>query len=148
MRAAAFRQVHAHGVGWSRRFKSDAEEHDLPAGILLGNLDRVERRIHDANVASAALYLKQIAVGAGNAQHVAKGAEDDARLCGNGQRLVDQCKRRYADRAARPMNHLDPRGQHLVDAVANNGVRLPAADLHNLPRTGCNLVDFARHALR
>src|ERR1700739_2691900 len=139
--------MNAHGVCGSCSFKSHAKENDLLIRISNGQLNSVEGRIHDANVATAAFDLEQIAVGTGHAQHVAEGAEDDAGLRGNRESLIDQAERSYADGTTGPVNHLDAGGQHLVDAVANDGVCLAAADFHDLPRPRGNLVNFARHAL-
>ena len=55
---------------------------------------------------------------------------------GDRERLVDQLERRDADRAARAVHQLDLRRQQLVDAELDDGVRLPAADLHERPRAG------------
>ena len=110
LQPAALGQVHAHGVGRGGGFKADAEENHLLVGILDGEFNGVQRRIDDAHVAAAALDLEEVALGAGNAQHVAEGAEDDAGLRGDGQRLVDQFERRDADRAAGAVNHLDAGG--------------------------------------
>jgi hypothetical protein len=46
------------------------------------------------------------------------------------------------------MNHLDPRRQHLIDPVLNDRVRLPSANLHDLPGLRSNGRDLARHTLR
>src|SRR5206468_1402106 len=74
-------------------------------------------------------------------------AEDDARLAGNGQGFVDQFQRSHAHGAARPVHHFDSGGQHLVDAVLDDGVGLSAADLHDLPRASGGGVDLARDSL-
>ena len=57
-------------------------------------------------------------------------------------------ERSDADGAAGAMDHFDASGKHLVDAVLDDGVRLAAADFHDLPRAGGDRVNFARHALR
>jgi hypothetical protein len=46
------------------------------------------------------------------------------------------------------VNHFDADRQHLVNAIPDDRVRLPAADLHDLPWLRGNLADFARHPLR
>ncbi len=99
--------MHAHGVGRGGGFKADAEENHLLVRVLDGEFDGVERRIDDAHVAAAALDLKEVALGAGDAEHVAEGAEDDAGLRGDGQSLVDEFERRDADGAAGAVNHFD-----------------------------------------
>ena len=57
---------------------------------------------------------------------------DDARSLRDGDRVVDSTHRDHAHRAARPVHELDVRGQHVLDAVAIDGVRVPAAHLHEL----------------
>ena len=49
---------------------------------------------------------------------------------------VDHLQRRHADRAARPVDQFDLGGKQLVDAVLDDRVRLPAADLHDRPGPG------------
>ena len=100
LQPAAFRQVHAHGVGWGGGFKADAEENHLLVGILDGEFNGIERRIHDAHVAAAALHLEEVALGSGDAEHIAKRAEHDAGLRGDGQRLVDKFERDVYKRQA------------------------------------------------
>src|ERR1035438_593241 len=46
------------------------------------------------------------------------------------------------------MNHLDPGRQHLVDSVLDDGMRLPAADLHDLPGVRGDSVNLPRCPLR
>ena len=52
---------------------------------------------------------------------------------GDLDRLVDIVDRRDADRAAGAVDQRDVRRQQLVDAVADDGVGLAAADLHQRP---------------
>ena len=141
--AAALGEMDAHGVGGGGGFKADAEEHDLLAGILDGEIDGVERRVDNADIAAAALDLEEIAVRAGDAQHVAEGAEDDAGLGGDGEGFVNEFERRDADRTAGAVNHFDSGREHLVDAVLDDGVGLAAADFHDLPRARGDLGDLA-----
>ena len=56
----------------------------------------------------------------------------------NGMGLVDHFQRRHANRAARPMHQLHAFRQQMIDAVLDDGVRLPAADLHQHPGAGLN----------
>ena len=46
-----------------------------------------------------------------------------------------------------PVNHLDSRRKHLVDAVADDGMSLAAANFHDLPRAPGDLMNLTRHAL-
>ena len=144
--------MHAHGVGRRSSLKAHAEEHNLLFGILDREFDSIERRVDHAYVAAAALDLEEIALGPRNAQHVAEGAEDDAGLGGDGERLVNEFERSDANRAAGTVNHLDtclrPVRQHLVDAVFDNRVRLPAADFHDLPGPRGGLRNLPRQRSR
>ncbi len=147
LQSAPFRQVDAHGVRRRGSFKSNPEEDDLLVGKLHGQLYGVQGGVDDAHVAATTLHLEEIALGTRNAQHIAKAAENDSRLCGDGQRLVNEFERRDADRASGPVDHFDAGGQHLVDPILDDGVGLAAADFHDLPRLCGDLGDFARHAL-
>ena len=140
--------MHAHRIGRRGGLEPHPEEHHLLLRILHRQLHRVQRRINDPHVPARALHLEQVALGSRNPEHVPKRAEDHPWQRGNGQRLVDQFQRRHAHRAPRPVNHLDPAGDHLVDPVADNGVRLSPANLHDLPRPRSNGGYLPRHPLR
>ena len=131
------------GHGGSRRggLETDGEEHHLPVGILAGNLQGIQRRIQRPHLAAGGPCGQQVAPGAGHAQHVAEGAQDGARGQGDSDGLVDGFQRRDADRAAGPVNQLDAGGQQPVDAVLEDGMRLPAADLHDGPGSGAGPGD-------
>ena len=62
-----------------RRLEADREEHDLLVGVLDRDAQRVERRVHEADVGAARLRLEQAAPAAGHPHHVAEGGEDDVR---------------------------------------------------------------------
>jgi hypothetical protein len=83
---------------------------------------------------------------AGHAQHIAKRAEDHVGLGGDRQSAVDLLQRGDAHRAAGAVHQLDLGRQQLVEAVAHNGVGLPAADFHQHPRAGDRAPDFIDHA--
>jgi len=59
--ATAFGDMDAHGVGGSGGLESYAEEDYLFVGMLQGQIDGVERRIDDADVAARALIWKRSA---------------------------------------------------------------------------------------
>ena len=75
----ALRLPDRHGIGRRGGLKADGEEDDLLVRIRGGDPQAIERRIDDAHVAALGLHLKQIAIRAGHAQHVAERAEDDVR---------------------------------------------------------------------
>lgn len=136
-----------HGVGRCRGLKADAEEHDLTVGVLARQFDGIERRVDDSHITAAAFDREQILTAPRHTQHVAERTEDHARLRGDGQRLIDHLERRDAHRAARAVDQLDLVRKQLVDAVADDRVRLAAADLHQRPRAGDRAPDLVKQAL-
>ena len=124
--------------------KPTAKNTTSPVRVLHGQAQRVERRVHEADVGAARLGLEQVAVAAGHAHHVAEGGEDHARVLGHGDGVVDAAHRDHADRAAGAVHQLDALGQHVLDAVAVDGVGVAAAHLHELERVaGGQLGDVA-----
>src|SRR5690606_22009395 len=140
--------VHRHGVGRGCGLEADAEEDHLPVRVLLGDAQRVQRGVDDAYVAALAAHLEQVPSGAGHAEHVAEGAEDHVGSGGDLQGLVDDLQRGHAHRAAGSVDQLDAFGEKLVDAVPDDGVRLPAAHLHQRPRPGHRGLDVVEQPLR
>ena len=114
--------------------KPTAKNTTSRSGVLPRDLDGIERRIDDAHVAAASLHRQQVGVAAGHAQHVAEGAERHAGTRGDLDRLLDQLQRRHAHRASRAVHQRHLRRQQVVDAELDDGVRLPAAHLHQRPR--------------
>jgi hypothetical protein len=55
-------------------------------------------------------------------------------------------KGRDADRATRAVDHADVLGQQFVDALADQGVGLAAADFHQRPGTGRGGVDLGQES--
>src|SRR6478672_393409 len=139
--------VDRHRVRRRRRLEADAEEDDLPVGVLPCELQRVERGVHDPDVAAGALDAEEVLLAAGDPQHVAEGAEDHLWTRRDLERLVDHLERGDADRAAGAVDQLDAVGQQLVEAVPDDRVRLAAADLHHRPGLrdgGLDVVQQAR----
>ena len=123
-----------HRIRRGRGLETDAEEHDLFVGVLVRERNCIERRIDDAHIAATGLHREQIVAAARHAQHVAEGGEDHVRASGDRERAVDHLQRGDTHRATRPVDQLDLISQQLIDAVANDGVRLTTADLHDRPR--------------
>ncbi len=140
---ARLRLVHGHRVSGRRGFEAHGEEHDLPGGVLGGDPERVERRVDDADVAAGGLDGQEVAVGAGDAQHVAERTEDHVGPGGQRNRAIDLLERRDTHRAAGAVQQRDVGWQQFVDTVFENGVRLPAADLHDRPGPGDQPADGA-----
>ena len=65
-------------------------------------------------------------------------------MAGDLDRLVDQLDGSHADWTAGPVGQLDAVRQQLVDAEAENRVRLPSTDLHQGPGPGRDAVDGLR----
>ena len=82
--------------------------------------------------APRALASSRLPLLPGHAHHVAERREDDAGRLGDRDGVVDAAHRDHAHRAARPVHQLDLLGQHVLDAVAVDGVRVAAAHLHEL----------------
>ena len=139
-----FGLIDRHGIGRCGRLKANAKEDHFPLRVLLGNLHSVQRRIDNAHLPALAFNAKEIFAAAGDAQHVAKGAEDDIGLRGNRQRLVDHCQRGDTDGATRAVDQLDLLWQQLVNAVADDRMGLPAADFHDGPRASGDAVDLVK----
>ncbi len=137
-----------HGVGRCRGLEAHREEHHLPAGVLLGDLQAVQGRVDDPHVPTPALHAEEVRGRARDPQHVAEGAEDHLRTLGDGHGLVDELDGRDADRAAGTMDEVDLRGQQLIEAEADDAVGLAPADLHEAPGAGHLAADGLHEAPR
>ena len=112
--------------------EADREEHDLAVGVLLGDPQRVERRVDHPHVGARRLGLEQRPVRARDAHHVAEAGEDDAGLVRDRDPVVDAPHRDHAHRAAGPVDELDVLRQQVVDPVLVDRVGVAAAHLHDL----------------
>src|ERR1019366_2750097 len=61
--------------------------------------------------------------------------------------LVDQFNRRHTHWTARTVDQRDIPRQQVFQAALDDGVSLPAADLHDRPRAGYSLPDLLRQLL-
>ena len=75
----------------------------------------------------------QIGLRSRNAQHVSIGTKNNIFTTSYFHRSIEHFHRRYAHRASRPMDNSDRRGQQLINAVLENCVGLPSANLHHRP---------------
>ena len=116
--------------------KPTAKKTTCRSGELLRESDGVERRVEHPHVAAAGLHREEVELGAGDAEHVAERGEGDLGAAGDGDGAVDQLERRDADGAARAVDERDELGEHPVEAVLDERVGLPAADLHEGPGAG------------
>ncbi len=115
-----------------RRFESDCEEDHRPVRILRRDPQRVERRVHEADVGAFRFGFEQVALAPRDPHHVAKGSEDHPGLFRHGDGIVDPAHGNHADRAARPVDELHGGRQDVFDPVAVDGVGVAAAYLHEL----------------
>ena len=126
-----------------RGLETDGEEDDLALRVGFGELHRVERGIDHADVGAVGPGFHQaLPLGAGHAQHVGVGSEDDAVALGEADRHVEPAGGQHADRTAGAMHHLDIGGQQILDAIAEDGMGVAAAELHQpiAPAAICRLV--------
>ena len=102
--------------------------------------ERVHRRIDHADVGAVGLGLQQALSRARHAHRVAEGGEDDLRMLGDRDAIVDASHRQHADRAAGAVHQLDLSWQHALDAVAEDRMGMAAADLHDVQRPSVGIV--------
>jgi len=98
----------------------------------------------DAHVAALRLHRQQVLTRARHAQHVAEGAEGEARARRERERAVDHLERRDADGAAGSVDELHARRQQSVQAELEDGVGLAATDLHERPGSARGFVQLAQ----
>ena len=130
---------------WRRgRLEADGEKHHLALTILPGDIERVVDGIDHAHIGAFGLGLEQAApVGRGHAQHVAIATEDRAVLFRQFQRIVDAAHGEHADRAAGAMHEIHVLRHQLVYAIAEDRMRMAAAELHDVvvPGRMCLALD-------
>ena len=112
--------------------KAHAHEDDLALGVLLRDLEGVERAVDDAYVCPGGLLLVERGARAGHAGHVAKGGDDDLGDARQGDDGVDVAVGGDADGAARPADEVHAFRQDAAKAVAGDGHGVGAADLHEV----------------
>jgi hypothetical protein len=99
--------------------------------MLLGDLQRVERRIDHAHVRAGGLGAEQMRLRSGDAHHVAESSEDHARLQGDRDRVINPTQRNDTDRATWAVDHLNVGREQILNAVLENRVSVTATDLHD-----------------
>ena len=130
LQARRGRTLDGHGHERRGGLESHAHEHDLAVGMLLGQAQRVERRVHDLHAAAGGLLLEQARRGAGHARHVAERGDGDARNAREGDDRVDILVRGHAHGAAGTRREARALGHEVADAVARDGHGVRAAHLH------------------
>ena len=136
-------------------FKAQGKEDDLPVGVLLGNPQRVKRRVHHAHIGPISFCLQQAFFRAGHSHRIAERGENHAGHVGQSHAVVNASHRQNTNRAAGAMDQLDPVRQHCLDTVSEDGVRVASADFHDVYRFSPPLlnlrherVDFLQQKLR
>ena len=99
-------------------------------GIHFCELDRIGRRIDDANIHPSRLVLERAAVGAGNSHHVAESGENHIRIRRDSQRIVNAPHGKNANRTSGAVNQFDICRQNIFQTEAIDGVGVSAADFH------------------
>src|SRR5512141_3020157 len=135
------RAPHCHRIRWRRCLEPDSEEDDFTIGVATRQIERIEGGIHDLHVSAARANLLEIAVAAGNAEHVAERSEDHIGTRSEHERLVDLFERSHTHWTAGPVNHLDRTFEKLIQALPDNRVSLATANFHQRPRACCSTLD-------
>ena len=131
--AFAPRLQHGQCGARHRGLEAECEEHHLARRIDACQLQRIEWRIDHSDIRPIGLRVQQAALRTGHAHGVAKGREDDLWIAGEGYAVIHAPHRQDADRAAGAMHELDRvLRQHRLQAVAEDGVGVAAADFHHL----------------
>ncbi len=114
-------------------FETDGEENDLPVRIILRQRHGISTRINHADIGALRFRLEQgKAIRSRHAQAVAVGAQGDALLQRQPDRLIDAADRQHANRAAGAVDHFYVIRQQIGHAIAGNGVRMAAAEFHEM----------------
>src|SRR5579883_529862 len=130
--ALCLRSQQRDGGRWRGRLESDGEEDHLAVRIFACHVEGVERRVNKADVRSLGFGVEEASPRSGDAHHVAKSGEDDILFARNGDGVVDTPHWEDADRTAWSVDHIDVGRQDILNAVFVDGVRMAAADLHDL----------------
>ena len=128
--------------------EADGEEHDLAIGQAPRERERVQRRVDDAHVAALGLRGAQVDRPAGDAQHVAVAAQHDVGSARERDGVIEDLGGRDAHRAPRAVQERDQGRQQLLEPEARDRVRLPAAHLHDAPRSRGDPGDRRRQRAR
>src|SRR5262249_11052782 len=136
---------HRQRIRGRRGFEADREKDDLAFRMLLGELHGVERRVDDAHVGTLGLESPEIRPRPWPEPHLAERRADDTGALGDRMPLVDLFERRHTARAAGSMHELDLGGQQTVPPVLHDGMRLPAAHLHQRPRLRHQPTNLGHH---
>ena len=119
--------------GWRGGLEPDGKKHHFAARVLLGQLQCVGGGVDHANVGPARFGFDQRqVVGCRNPHGVAIGTQHHTPVQRQANGQVDAANRQHTHRATRAVDHAHIGRQHAADAVARNGVRVAAAELHEV----------------
>ena len=139
------RHLHGPGNGRGRGLEPHADEDHQVVGVLLGQLQGVERRVHDLDPRAVGLGLLQVApVVARHPHQVAEGGQDHPLVPGQVQKGVDLGLVGHAHRAPGPAQVYDSLGQQRPQPALKNGHRVRPAHLHE-PKLA---VEFPAHLVQ
>ena len=120
------------GNGGRCGLKADAHKDDRAFGILLGNVECVERRVDDADVAPRRLLRGKRGGRSGHAHHVAKGGDDGAVHVGKRDCVIDVAVGGDANGAPRAAEQFESRRHNGAKAIAANAHGMRTADFHKV----------------
>ena len=120
------------GDGGRCGLKAHTHKDDRAVGVLLGNVERVERGVDDADVAPCRLLRGERGGRSGHAHHVAKGGDDGAVYVGERDRVVDVAVGGDADGAAWAAQQLEPGRHNGAKAITPDAHGMRAADFHKV----------------
>jgi len=110
--------------------EADAQEDHRPVGMFAGNLQRIQRGVDDAHVGPGGPGRLQGSVAPRHPEHVAEGGQGHAGQPGQGDGAVQVGGGGDTDGAAGTGAQLDRGGEQVAQAVAEDGVGVAAAELH------------------
>ena len=123
------------GDGRRRRrgLEADGEEHDFARRIVIRGLQHILNRVDHADIGPGGSGADQrMLLRARHAHHVAIGTKDDAVRFGEFDGIVEPPDRQNADGTARPVDEMHVGRHQVLDAMAEDGMGVPAAEFHEM----------------
>src|SRR4029077_7404581 len=114
----------------SRGFKANGKEHYMFVWICSGQLERVRRRIDDADISAARLMFQWAALRAWNAHHIAERSKNHIGISGHGKAIVNSAHGQNAHRAAGAMDQFNAGRKNILQTKTVDSVRVSAKNLH------------------
>jgi len=109
----------------------------------MGNFQGIQWGINYTHICSLGTGGEKIRLVAWHTQHIAKSGEDHVRLRCDLKALFDRLERGNTNRATWTVDQGNFSGQQLIEPVLHDGMRLPAANLHDVPRLGRDAADLS-----